>query len=205
MRSILVVTLLVATVTTPPDVEAQQLGAGDAISIRRSVSAVPQPRWGDEQPRPTRSPLWTTATVVRPTSDTLWYSAGEIRAQMSLENAEVRRSTGRNHRWLGAVLGGATVGAIGGLLGYAAYNPKFEAEPPGFMCWINCDPPPPLSRAEGTATWALLGAAIGGSLGFRLGKAIGNWESVDLTPSLAEAGGVSLSLRVGLDGDWPGK
>jgi hypothetical protein len=194
MRTILATTLILVTTVTPAAALARQLAVGDEISIRPFATAATQGGWGQQDlPTPVR-PAWAEARVVRHANDTLWYSMAGTGGAVATEQIEIRRSTGKNHRWSGAVLGGVVLGTIGALVGYA--NPASE-HTPGFMCFVDCEFREAQSRGQGAWTGALLGAGVGALLGDQIGRRIPKWEAVELTPSVPEAGLVGLNLRVG--------
>ena len=202
MRTILATTLLIVTAVIPPHALARQLGAGDMIDIRPSpVSRERQ--WGEQPP----SPTWTEATVVRLANDTLWYRVGRSVAPMSVWEGDVRRPSGHDHRWLTAIVSGVAVATVASLVGYATYEPNYNyRQIVRGDCWssMGCthsrpirDADPTMTRAEVTGAAALGGAVAGSVLGYLVGKRLGRWERVDLTPALTDAGGVSLGVRVG--------
>ena len=194
MRRIIATTLLVAAAFSPPQASAQELGPGDMVNLRPSARR----QWGDAPTHP-----WTEATVVRLTTDTLWYRVGRDVAQLPVTDAEVRRATGRDHRWLTATVAGVAGATALGVVMYAAFEPEYAYRSIGaaLACSINpsCQGAPQAnSRAGDTALGAFVGAGLGIFLGYFVGKRLGRWEAVDLTPTFTDAGGPSLSIRVGL-------
>jgi hypothetical protein len=173
----------------PSTAYGQQLAAGDTIRVRASQSAEPGHQWIE-------------ATVVRLTPDTLWYEASGSALAMSLDNAEMRRATDRNHRWRGLGIGALAGGAVGALAAYSSFEPRFVYEDPGCLLlaiFVLCDPGPQVqvnSQGEETVSGAVGGALIGGALGFFAGKALGHWETVELDQLTVRDGSLAVSMRV---------
>ena len=130
--------------------------------------------------------------------DTLWYQASGNVSQISMENAEIQRAAGRKHwrngLWIGAVAGGA----IGALVAYSSFEPRFGYKNLAvfFFC-PGCDPDTQLnSRAEETAGGAVVGALAGGAMGFLVGKSLGRWERVELDQLTVGDGNLAVSMRI---------
>ncbi len=172
----------------PSSALGQQLVAGDAIRVRASQSAEPGLQW-------------TEGRVVRLTSDTLWYQASGSVSPISLDAAEIQRGTGRKRWRNGLGICALAGGAVGALVAYRSFEPRFGYKDLGealFCPFLGCEPDTQLnSRKDETAGGAFLGALIGGTAGFLVGKMLGGWETVELDQITVGAGnlGVSLSIR----------
>jgi len=195
MRTPILLTLLAFSAITPRRGDARQVAVGDSIGVRPTKTVLPErspsSKWVE---RP-----WTTATVIRVTPDTLWYRTDDGLAQMAVTDAEIRRPTGRGHRGRGAVLGALSGAAIVGLVANLSFEPEYQLGSIGdaFVCAMNnCEVPQSNSRSGETWAGAVLGASLGGIIGYQIGKRAGRWESVDLVPSVKSEGVVSMNLRV---------
>ena len=162
----------------PSTVYGQQLVAGDAIRVRASQSTEPDRQWID-------------ATVARLTPDTLWYQSDDIVSPISIDNAEIRRPTHRNHQWLGLAIGAVAGVAVGGLAAYASYEPRFCS---GFF-FSSCSGQTN-SRAGDTAIGAANGVRYGAGLGFLVGMLLGRWETVELDQLTVGDGSLAVSMRI---------
>ena len=132
--------------------------------------------------------------MVRLTPDTLWYQSNDIVSPISIDNAEIRRPTHRNHRWLGLAAGGVAGGAIGAAAAYYGFERGQPATPCAtiFEFEIRCYP----SRGNAAIGGAFVGAVIGGGLGYVVGRTLGRWETVEFDQITVGTGNLGVSLRI---------
>ena len=121
---------------------------------------------------------------------------------MSWDNVELKRPTFRNHRWSGLAIGAAAGGAIGALVVLASSEPLqnllLSCSILSFVCPDELVDPlvPVRSHAKETATGAVAGALVGGTLGFFVGKQLGRWETVELDQLTIRDGSLAVSMRI---------
>ena len=175
----------------PSTAHGQQLFAGDSIRVRTSQSTEPGRQW-------------TEGRVVRLTPDTLWYQASGNVSPISMENAEIQRAAGLKHWRNGLGIGAVAGGAIGALVAYNSFKPKFGYDNfiTGLICEARkrsnpCDRGPQVnSRPEETAGGAVVGALAGSAMGFLVGKSLGRWERVELDQLTVGGGSLAVSMRI---------
>lgn len=168
----------------PSIAHGQELATGDTIRLRAYQSTEP-------------GPGWIEGAVVRLTPDTLWYRSRGSVQPMSFGNAQIERSTFRDHRWGGTQLGVLAGGVVGGLVGFLTFEREFA--PVDCMAIFQELCPPPRQTNLGLvagARGAAAGALIGGVVGWFVGRRAGRWETVELDPITTRAGALSLSLRI---------
>jgi hypothetical protein len=170
---------IVLLACAPSTAHGQQLVAGDAIRVRASQSTEPDRQWID-------------ATVARLTPDTLWYQSDDIVSPISIDNAEIRRRTHRDHRWDGLAIGALTGAVVGGLAAYASYEPRFCSD--SFL-FSSCSGQAN-SRAGDTAFGAANGVRYGAGLGFLVGMLLGRWETVELDQLTVGDGNLAVSISI---------
>jgi hypothetical protein len=93
--------------------------------------------------------------------------------------ASIRRrlADGNDNSLLYGLLGAAAGGGLGWMLSSGIEEP--EPEPKGLFCFWDCGPPP--SRDEQRFAVTVGSAALGGSLGYLLGKRMAQrWETIHL-------------------------
>ena len=177
----------------PSTVHGQELFVGSIIRVGASQST------GTERG-------WTEGSLVRLTSDTLWYQSDGSVSAMSLVNAEIRRATDRNRRWAGLGIGAAAGGAIGALVALVNFEPTEKLSLSCSILFFVCsdelvdplvDPIVPVnSRAEEAVTGAIVGALTGGGLGYVVGMLLGRWETVELDQVMVGAGNLAVSMSI---------
>ena len=170
----------------PSAAHGQELAAGETIRVRASQETEPNRSWND-------------GTVVRLTPDTLWYRSGGGVSPMPIDNAEIKRSTLRDHRWGGAKLGGLAGFAIGGLVGHFTFEPELyefrrtcTSLVPSLCDEFRQSNSGLVASAKGAATGILIGATVGWFVGRRAGR----WETVEVDQITTRDGALSLSFRV---------
>ncbi len=174
--------ILLATV--PSTAHGQRFDARDTIRVKSPGSLTHK---------------WTEVTLVRLTADTLWYESPGGVSWLPMANAQIQRSTHQDRRVAGTVIGIVAGGAAGAWIAHATFEPEFHHSSLGgaLVCAINnCTPPQSNSRSTVTAEGALVGAVLGGGIGYLIGKAAGRWETVEIDQIAARNGAFSMSLRV---------
>ena len=171
---------------TPLAAHGQELVPGDAVRVRASQSTEPESKWSE-------------GTVVRLTPDSLWYRSGGSVSPMSIDNAEIKRSTLRDHRWGGAKLGGLAGFAIGGLVGHFTFEPELyefrrtcTSLVPSLCPEFKQSNSGLIASAKGAATGILIGATVGWFVGRRAGR----WETVEFDQITVGTGNLGVSLRI---------
>lgn len=180
--SLLLGFLLLANV--PMTAHGQQVVPGDRIRVKSTGSAAHR---------------WTEVTLIRLTADSLWYESNGGVSWLPMANSVIQRPTHQDRRVAGTVIGVIAGGAAGALIAHATFEPEFKHSSIGAAlgCALNnCTPPQSNSRGQVTAGGALFGAALGGGLGYLIGKAAGRWETVEIDQIAATNGAFSMSLRV---------
>jgi len=175
-------------------VEAQQLAVGDSIRVGVLESGTASGSLSSQHGRR----VWTVGILVDLTPDTAWYRAEGGRSLMSapVDGIRLQRATHSDRRWVGMVVGGVALGAIGGVIGYSGHEPRYSG------CFrfsgvasSGCGRGRQLNtQAEDTATVALLGLLTGGGLGYLFGKTLGRWETVTFDQFASGGRSISVSL-----------
>lgn len=171
-------------VSGPSSAHGQQFDRRDTIRVKSPGSVAHR---------------WTEVTLVRLTADTLWYESPRGVSWLPMANAQIQRSTHQDRRVAGTIIGIVAGGAAGALIAHATFEPEFHHSSLGgaLVCALNnCTPPQSNSRSTVTAEGALFGAALGGGLGYLIGRAAGRWETVEIDQIAARNGAFSMSLRV---------
>ena len=169
----------------PSTAHSQELVPGDTIRVRASQST--------ELERP-----WIDGAVVRLTPDTLWYRSSGDLLPMSLGTAQIKRSSLRDHRGTGTLLGALAGGAAGGVLAYRRFEPEFAPVQCNAIFAALCAPPQQLNyELLAAAKGGAVGALLGGTVGWLIGRGAGRWETVEVDRIRATDGVFSLSLRIG--------
>jgi hypothetical protein len=115
---------------------------------------------------------------------------------MSVDQADIQRPTLRDHRVRGAQFGGLAGAAVGGLIAYSRFEPEIETGPTkctGFNCR---QPQQTNSGLVASIKGAAAGILIGGTLGWFVGRALGQWETVELAQLMIGDGNLAVSLRI---------
>jgi len=140
----------------------------------------------------------TDATVDRLTPDTLWYQSRGSVSPMAMDNADIQRLTLRDHRLRGAQFGGLAGAVVGGVIGYNRFEPEIVDVPCKYAVTPDLCRPPRQTNSGLVASikGAAAGVLVGGTVGWFVGRALGQWEAVELAQVMIGDGKLAVSMRI---------